>query len=1048
MPSTTEPRLDYVELRCHSAFSFLRGTSQPEALVAQAAALGHKALAITDRAGLYAVPRFFKAAAAAGIAPIVGAEVTVAGHPQLFLCERPVGYRNLCRLITAEKLGKQEDGVPLAALQAHAEGLIALCGGSDDLVGAALSRGDFAAARRGLDRLAAIFSRDRLYLELQIHFDEEEDRRNIAILELARKLALPLCATNDVHCAAADEALLADALACIRLGVPLDEAGTRLAKNGERYLKSAAEMTALFGDLPSAIENTAAIAARCRLTTRDLGYRFPDFPLPPGCSQDEYLRELTLRGAAARFFTLDERTRTQLQRELSLISRLGLSGYFLVVWDIIEFCRQSGILCQGRGSAANSAVCYALGITACDPLKMNLLFERFLSEERGEWPDIDLDLPSGAAREAVIQHLYKKYGPHGCAMTGSVITYRERSAARDLCKVLGLPLQTAEQLAGALSRREFGETRDASGGGAALTKEPPDLDAALQAAGLDPKDELTQRFATLWRAMQDLPRHFAQHPGGMVVAAGRLDEVVPLEPAAMPGRVVMQWDKDDCADLGLIKIDLLGLGMLTALSEARRLVPMHEGKPFELHALPEGDESVYRMIESGDTVGVFQIESRAQMAILPRTRPRTFYDLVVQVGLVRPGPIVGDMVHPYLRRRAGREPVRYPHPSLQPILERTLGVPLFQEQIMRVAMVAAGFTGGQADELRRAMDSKRSQEKMQRLLLQLRQGMEKNGISGAAADEIIQAIAAFAAYGFPESHAISFAYLTYASAYLKAHHPSVFYASLLNAWPMGFYHPSTLVKDAQRHGVRVRAIDVNASSWECTLEASETAGAHRAVRLGLRYVRGLSRAAAEELLQARGERPFCDIGDVRRRCPTLSAADMQTLAAIGAFSTLQGAPSRRDALWQVSAMPERRGLLAGVAVTDDEAPLSDMTLAERIAADYRGTSLTVGPHPLALCRKELAAAGVLSSRDLARLPAGRRASLSGLCIVRQRPPTARGFCFLTLEDEHGFINVIVPPDVFTAHRAVLDASPSLIVEGVVQRQDGALSVKADLVRAL
>jgi error-prone DNA polymerase len=1030
----------------------LRGAAPPEALIERARKLGYQSLALTDRDGLYGAPRFLKAAALGGVTPIIGAEVTIAEHPLLLLCERPLGYHNLCRLITAGKTQKTSGGNTLKDLEERASGLIALCGGGEGLIGAALQRGDGAAASAALDRLVGIFGRDHLYIELQLHLEEEEDRRNIALLELARKFGLPLCATNDVACATPDEALLADALTCIRLGVPLDQAGTRLYKNGERYLKSPAAMAALFADLPAAIANTAAIAARCQFSSRDLGYRFPDFPLPPGSNQDEFLRALVFRMAPERFSPVSALVQAQLDRELQLIARLGLSGYFLVVWDIVEYCRRRDILSQGRGSAANSAVCFALGITECNPLKMDLLFERFLSEERGEWPDIDLDLPSGAAREEVIQYLYRKYGPHGCAMTGSFITYRERSAIRDLGKVLGLPLPMLNQICSALPRHEAPAAAETKEAELSLPQAGMDLGAALKAAGLDPDDARVRQFTALFSKLQDLPRHLAQHPGGMVVAAGRLDEVVPLEPAAMPGRVVMQWDKDDCADLGLIKIDLLGLGMLTALAEARTLVPRHDKSPFELHSLPADDPAVYQLIGSGDTVGVFQIESRAQQAILPRTRPQCFYDLVVQVGLIRPGPIVGNMVHPYLRRRAGKEPVSYPHPSLRPILERTLGVPLFQEQIMRVAMVAAGFTGGQADQLRRAMDGKRGEEKMQALLISLRAGMAQRGITGRAADEIVQAISSFAAYGFPESHAISFAYLTYASAYLKAHHPSVFYTTLLNAWPMGFYHPATLVKDAQRHQVRVRPIDVSTSDWDCTIEPASTqpAPAPDAVRLGLRYVRGLSRHAAFALLNARAQRQFGDIGDVRRRCPELSSNDMQTLASIGAFVTLSGHPSRRTALWQVSAMPERGGLLAGAVASaqDEAAPLRDMTLPERIAADYRGTSLTVGPHPMALHRAALTEAGVLPSQKLAALPAGRRVAVAGLCIVQQRPPTANGFCFLTLEDEYGLINIIVPPDVLSAHREALHSPGGLLVEGVQQNQDGARSIKASRIRSI
>jgi error-prone DNA polymerase len=684
------------------------------------------------------------------------------------------------------------------------------------------------------------------------------------------------------------------------------------------------------------------------------------------------------------------------------------------------------------------------------------LFERFLSEERGEWPDIDLDLPSGAAREEIIQHLYRKYGPHCCAMTGSVITYRGRSAVRDLGKVLELPSEGIDGLAKSLGHYEDPRAPSLPPG----STDAAPLPQRMREAGLDPESPAGQRFATLWTQIQDLPRHFAQHPGGMIIAAGRLDEVVPLEPAAMPGRVVMQWDKDDVEDLGIVKIDLLGLGMLAALAEARALVPRHHGVPFDLHTLPPDDRATYDLIARGDTVGVFQIESRAQMAILPRTQPRTFYDLVVQVGLIRPGPILGDMVHPYLKRRSGHEPVRFIHPSLEPVLSRTLGIPLFQEQIMRVAMIAGGFTGGQADELRRAMGGKHGAEKMARMVAALRQGMAARGITGAPADEIVQSITAFAAYGFPESHAISFAYLTYASAYLKAHHPAAFYCSLLNAWPMGFYHPATLVKDAQRHGVRVLPIEINASQTGCTLiepatprepDAGSTAPAQgaaperpppAALRMGLRYVRGLSQATAEAIVDERSQGAYTSIGDLRRRVPFLSARDLSTLAEIGAFARLDGQPSRRSALWQVSALGDREGLLAG-AVSDADSPLADMTLAERVAADFHGATLSVGPHPVALLRSQLAAQGVLTSQQASSAHHGARVRSAGLCIVRQRPPSAKGFCFLTLEDEAGLLNIIVPPALYEAQQATLRGSALLIVDGILQRQDGAVSIKAD-----
>ena len=1070
---------EYVELRCQSGFSFLRGVSQPEELVASAAALGYRALALTDRCGLYGAARFLKAATRAGIHPILGAELHIDGQPLLLLCENAVGYRHLCRLISSEKrhLGRGPQGqLSGDDLEPLSSGLIAIVGGPESIVAAALSqqaqgRSDaVAAVETSLSRWQSMFcqgGRQGLFLDLQVHFERDEDRRNLAMLRLSQRHGIPLVVSNDVRSASPDRTLLCDALDCVRQGVTLRGSGTRLLRNGERYLKPPQDMAALFADVPQALAMTREIAERCQFSARDLGYRFPDYPVPGLAAdlspqarqqaQHDFLRARVEAAAPTRFRPFSDRARAQIDRELGLIAKLGLSGYFLIVWDIIELCRARGILAQGRGSAANSAVCYALGITACDPLKMDLLFERFLSEERGEWPDIDLDLPSGAAREEIIQHLYRKYGPHGCAMTGSVISYRGRSAVRDLGKVLELPSDAIDRLA-----KSIGHYEDPRAPSPAGSDEAGTLPQRMRDAGIDPASVPGQRFATLWTQVQDLPRHFAQHPGGMIIAAGRLDEVVPLEPAAMPGRVVMQWDKDDVEDLGIVKIDLLGLGMLAALAEARELVPAHSGVPFDLHTLPADDPSTYDLITRGDTVGVFQIESRAQMAILPRTQPRTFYDLVVQVGLIRPGPIIGDMVHPYLKRRAGREPVRYVHPSLEPVLSRTLGIPLFQEQIMRVAMIAGGFSGGQADELRRAMGGKHGAEKMAAMVAALRAGMAARGISGAAADEIVQQITSFAAYGFPESHAISFAYLTYASAYLKAHHPAAFYASLLNAWPMGFYHPATLVKDAQRHGVRVLPIEINASQLRCTLTvdagghavagpsqaASAADSERRAVasrgelRLGLRYVRGLSQAAAEALVAERAHGPYVSLGDLRKRAPFLSARDLATLAEIGAFARLDGQPTRRGALWQVSAMGDREGLLAG-AVADAASPLAEMTLAERIAADFHGASLSVGPHPVALLRPQLAEQGALTSQQAGAAPHGTRVRSAGLCIVRQRPPTAKGFCFLTLEDEAGLLNIIVPPAVYEAHRAVLHGSSLLIVDGVLQRQDGAVSVKAD-----
>ncbi|HUE31272.1 MAG TPA: error-prone DNA polymerase, partial [Verrucomicrobiae bacterium] len=700
-----------------------------------------------------------------------------------------------------------------------------------------------------------------------------------------------------------------------------------------------------------------------------------------------------------------------------------LAGYFLIVWDIVRFCRERGILCQGRGSAANSAVCYALGITAVDPVGMGLLFERFLSEERGEWPDIDLDLPSGDRREEVIQYVYRRYGERGAAMTATVISYRTRSAVREAGKALGLSLAQVDRLTKLLRAHGWHDEHD-------------ELAAQLRAGGVDPEAPRIGLLVEIVRQMQGLPRHLGQHTGGMVIAAGRLDEVVPLEPAAMPGRNVIQWDKDDCADLGLIKVDLLGLGMLAALEEAIPLVRTHEGVDVDLAHLPPDDPTVYAMLQKADTIGVFQVESRAQMATLPRMRPERFYDLVVEVAIIRPGPIVGQMVNPYLKRRAGREPVGYAHPSLEPILAGTLGVPLFQEQLLRIAMTVAGFTGGEAEELRRAMGFKRSEARMRAIEARLRSGMAARGITGAAQDDIVRQITSFALYGFPESHAASFALIAYASAYLKAHHPAAFACALLNAWPMGFYHPATVVKDAQRHGVAVRPIDVARSEWRCTLEDG-------AIRLGLRYVQGLRAEAAARLVAAR---PLASVAEAAQR-GGLTRSELETLAHAGAFAAFGLA--RREALWQAAAVErDPTSLLARVHPPRAGAPLPPMTPVEETAADYAATRLTAGPHVMAHLRSRLAADGVLAARALEQVPHGARVRVAGHVIVRQRPGTAKGMCFLTLEDETGTANAVVTPPLYERARVVLNTSALLEVEGRLERVDGVTHVRAARLRRL
>jgi error-prone DNA polymerase len=1017
---------DYVELRCRSAFSFLEGASNPEDLVEEAARLGHRALALGDRSGLYGTPRFHQAARGAGLHAIVGAEVDLAPPSPstaslLLLCESRHGYRQLSRLLTcAHARGtKGEAWSSWDEVEEHAEGLVCLL------------RADARLDAAGLDRAQAVFP-GRLFVDVSRSLDRDTERVARRAAHLAEAHAVPLVASGDVGFARTSDRRLLDALTCLRHKTSLDRAGRRLQSNAERRLRTPEEMERRFADRPAWIRATRAVAERCTFTLEDLGYRFPRFPVPAGETQDSWLRRLTLDGARGRYGNpLPRRARTQLEHELSVIRKLDLAGYFLIVWDISRFARERNILAQGRGSAANSAVCYSLGITAVDPVGMELLFERFLSEERGEWPDIDIDLPSGDQRESAIQYVFERYGEYSAAMTATVITYRTRLAVREMGKVLGMEPGTIDRLAKVLASLEHREDLD-------------ELHETLRQANVDPEAPRIRTWLRLVEQVRGLPRHIGQHTGGIVIAAGRLDEVVPIEPAAMAGRRVVQWDKDDCADLGIIKIDLLGLGMLDALERTLVFIREHEGTEVDLARLPPDDPATYEAIRRADTVGTFQIESRAQMATLPRMKPRTFYDLVVEVAIIRPGPIVGKMVNPYLERRAGRQPVSYPHPCLEPILKRTLGVPIFQEQLLRVAMAASGFSGGEAEELRRAMGFKRSTERMGALESRLRAGMTERGIEGDAQEEIVRGITSFALYGFPESHAASFALIAYASAYLKVHHPAAFLAGLLNAYPMGFYGPSTLVKDAERHGVEVRPIDVSCSRWECTLE-----GDGPAVRLGLRYVGGLRAATGHALEAERESAPFESAADLARRV-ALHRDELEALAELGALASLEpGWAGRRAALWQVAALErDPRSLFAGVSPPATPTPVPEMTPLEQTLADYRIAGMTTGPQILAHLRAGLAERGLLTAATLREAPNGRYVRTAGHVIVRQRPGSARGLCFLTLEDETGTSNAVLTPNQFRRFRIPLHTSSLLEVAGPVQNVDGVVHVRVRELRPL
>jgi len=1117
----------YIELHSRSAFSFLEGSSLPESLIARCAELKMPAMALLDRNGVYGAARFHMAGKKAGINAHIGAEVTCDFSPQrpgdtkrnpeysikiqqqqishlnkksekkssVPLCLRGesrlpllissrTGYQNLCRLITKMKLRapKDEGSVCENELQEYSQGLICLTGADDGPLAFALNNGGMEAAHGTVERMVHIFGKNNVYVELQRHFHREQELRNRAAVEIARSLHLPLLATNGVRYSTREARELCDVFTAIQNHCTVNNAGRLLSRNSECHFKSPAEMAKLFADLPDAITNTVELSSRLEFTLEDLGYEFPKYPVPESESMMSFLRECAREGFQSLYGSaspeLKNKARSQIERELALIEKLKLPGYFLIVWDLVRFCGQQNILVQGRGSAANSAVCYSLGITAVDPVRMELLFERFLSEQRGEWPDIDLDLPSGDDRETVIQYLYRRYGERGAAMTANVITYRSRMASREIGKVLGFDPETLDKLSAAVAHWEYRDENDT-------------FDHRFRDAGLDLRHPRIRKYFELCEAIQDLPRHLGQHSGGMVICQGQLDSVVPLEPASMPGRVVVQWDKDDCADLGIVKVDLLGLGMMAVLKDSLNLIRDHYNEEVDLAHLPADDPEVYSTLQKADTIGMFQIESRAQMSCLPRLQPKRFYDLVVQVAIIRPGPIVGQMVNPYLERRQGRQDVTYAHPSLEPVLKRTLGVPLFQEQLLRMAMVVAGFTGGEAEELRRAMGFKRSEKRMHEIEAKLRAGMERNGISREAQEQIVLSITSFALYGFPESHAASFALLAYASAYLKSHYLAAFTTALLNNQPMGFYSPATIVKDAQRHGLKVLPVDVMRSEWECTLEevvshqpsAVSNAGDCRslrltalaqgklssivgqntiALRLGLRYVRGLHEDAGQAIARERKCSPFSSIHDLVRRVPELRKNELDTLAEIGALNSVSSFQfrvsnstardlkpktekifHRRDALWSAAAASNPSGpLLEQIPEADGKSPLKMMHDEERLVADFRGTGMTVGPHPMSYHRARMEKLGVRRAIELSQLPSGRKVRTAGGVIARQRPGTAKGFVFLSLEDETGVSNAIITPDLFQQNRLLLSTEQFLLIEGILQNQDGVISVKA------
>ncbi|HEX3670458.1 MAG TPA: error-prone DNA polymerase [Candidatus Cybelea sp.] len=1018
-PVSTSEKEQYAELHTYSNFSFLQGGSHPEELVERAAELGLSAIALTDRDGLYGAVRFSNHARRRRVDAILGSELTFEDATRLvLLVENEAGYANLCELISrAQMRGRKGDArLRLEDFKGRSDGLIALCGG--EFGGADPAR--IAAYKR-------LFG-ERFYLELQQHLTPREVRRNVRLVALARECGVPYVATNGVAYAAKDDALVADVLACVRNRTTLEaaRAANALRPNAEYHLKSAAAMRRLFARYPEAVAATHTIAQRCRFRLERLAEQFPLFPVPKDSSPQRYLRGLVYEGAATRYpLPLETKVERQLEYELGLIAKMDLAGYFLIVWDIVREAARLGVLCQGRGSAANSAVCYALGITAVDPIGMNLLFERFMSEERREIPDIDIDF-AHQDRERILQYVYERYGRANAAMVAEVITYRTRSAIRDVGKALGLSLEAVDAIA-----REF-DTREAL-----------------------PEGSGPEMLFALCRRIANFPRHLGIHSGGMLITRDPLVRVAPVEWATMRDRTVVQWDKDDLQELGLIKIDLLGLGMLSLLREAftiyRRSVA--RGDPWlkpvlsgvegpavagdlELHTIPASDPPTYAMMQRADTIGVFQIESRAQQSMLPRLKPTCFYDIVMQVAIIRPGPIQGQMIHPFLRRRSGAEPVTYPHPKLKPVLERTLGVPLFQEQGMRLAIEAAGFSPGEADQLRRAMGHKRSRERMEAMHAKLVDGMVANGIDRPAAEQLFHMLEGFADYGFPESHAASFALLAYASAYLKCHLPAVFAAAILNVQPMGFYSTEVLVNDARRHGVTIEPIEVNASEYWSVVERGG------ALRLGFHLVRGLGEVQRKRLEAAIARGPFDDVLAFAQRTQ-LERETLENLAIAGAFAPWYA--SRREAMWALRGLDERqaRGELGALMDLDEPAAELEAPSAKRLVAfDLWSTGVTPSGQVIEHFRKHLDSQNVVPAARLASLNRNSLCRAGGLVITRQRPGTAKGFVFLTLEDETGIVNVIVRPDVYETYRRPIRSSSTLIVEGTLQKESGCVDLLA------
>jgi len=1063
----------YAELHCHSNFSFLDGASHPETLAEEAARLGLAGLALTDHDGLYGVVRFSEVAKEVGLPTIFGAELSFGlsgpqngvpdpeGRHLVVLARNTNGYARLSRAISEGQLAGKEKGKPTYDVERLAElaggDWLVLTGCRKGAVPAALAEAGPEAAASELDRLVALFGADHVAVELTSHDLPYDDERNTALADLATRFRLPTLATNNVHYAKPSQHRLATVVAAVRARRSLDDADGWLPPAATAHLRSGEEMAARFAAFPGAVRRTARVADECAFDLHLVAPNLPDFPRPAGHTDMSWLRELTYRGARERYRGSEYETKAYIQiaHELDIIAELDFPGYFLIVYGIVKFCRGNRILCQGRGSAANSAVCYALGITNVDAVEHGLLFERFLAPERDGPPDIDLDIDSDR-REEVIQHVYDTYGRHNAAQVANVISYRPRSAVRDVARAFGY--SPGQQDAWSKQIDRWGPAPGTS------------PDAGHGTRGIAEVDDVPDQVIEYANLLQTFPRHLGIHSGGMVLCDRPVIEVCPVEWARMPGRTVLQWDKDDCAATGLVKFDLLGLGMLSALHNVMELIRDYHGDETELAKLPQEDPRVYDMLCAADSVGVFQVESRAQMATLPRLKPRKFYDLVVEVALIRPGPIQGGSVHPYIRRRKGLEDPTPPHKSMENSLKRTLGVPLFQEQLMQMAIDVAGFNATEADKLRRAMGAKRSEERMAALKGRLYSGMAEKGITGAIADDVYLKLSSFANFGFPESHAYSFAYLVYASSWYKLYYPAAFCASLLNAQPMGFYSPNTLVADARRHGVEVRRPDVNASGAKATLEPVDPAkgspvsrGEGRrypgkdldqrdpgdcgdasppAVRLGLSSVRQISDDLAERIEAERDDSgPYRDMADLAQRVG-LTAAQMEALATADAFGCF--GITRREALWGAgAAAQERSDRLPGTSAVSHTPTLPGMADVERAAADVWATGLSPDSHPIQFARPELDTAGVVPIADLATVTSGTRVLVGGVVTHRQRPGTAGGVTFINLEDETGMLNVVCSAGAWQRYRRVARTSAALVIRGTLERAEGVTNLIAE-----